>query len=103
MPKPRSVSRTWKIPIAVSDPFSVTAKHAYVPAVRCRSVHAMKPLKPSTVDGGGEMKRETSSGVSIANSDFASEVRSSRSVTTVPFSTGRPRCQSAPMTCLIGS
>ena len=44
--------------------------------------------KPSTVVGGGEMKRDTSSVVSIAKSDGASEISSSRSVTFVPVSTG---------------
>ena len=62
------------------SPCSVTAKQAYVPAARCRSVHAMKRSKPSTVVGGGEMKRDTSSVVSSAKSDGASDARSSRSV-----------------------
>ena len=82
------------MPIAVSEPSSVTAKQAYVPACRCRSVHAMKRSKPSTVVGGGEMNRETSSVVSIAKSDGASDARSSRSVTPLPLSTGKPSRQS---------
>ena len=41
----------------------------------------MKRSKPSTVVGGGEMKRATSSVVSSAKSDGASDARSSRSVT----------------------
>src|SRR5437868_751054 len=44
----------------------------------------MKRSKPSTVVGGGEMNRDTSSLVSIAKSDGASDVRSSRSVTVLP-------------------
>ena len=94
VPKPGSVSRIWKMPIAVSKPCSVTAKQAYVPAARCRSVHAMKRSKPSTVVGGGEMKRETSSVVSIAKSDGASDARSSRSTTCSSVNTGRPLRQS---------
>ena len=50
--------------------------------------------KPSTVVGGGDMKRETSSGVSIANSDAASETSSSRSVTLLPVSAGSALRQS---------
>ncbi len=50
--------------------------------------------KPSTVVGGGEMKRATSSVVSIANSDAASSRRSSRSVKFEPVSTGRAERQS---------
>jgi hypothetical protein len=49
----------------------------------------MNRSNPSTVDGGGEMKRVTSSVVSIAKSDGASEVRSSRSRTWLLASTGR--------------
>ena len=49
----------------------------------------MNRSNPSTVDGGGEMNRVTSSVVSIAKSDAASDVRSSRSRTWVPVSTGR--------------
>ena len=41
----------------------------------------MNRSKPSTVVGGGEMNRDTSSVVSIANSEAASEWRSSRRVT----------------------
>jgi hypothetical protein len=48
----------------------------------------MKRSNPSTVVGGGEMKRATSSDASIARSDGASESRSSRSVTIEPVSTG---------------
>ena len=43
-----------------------------MPALRWRSVQAMNFSKPSTVVGGGEMKRETSSVVSSANSEAAS-------------------------------
>ena len=48
----------------------------------------MKRSKPSTVVGGGEMNRETSSVVSIASSDGASSARSSRSVKFDPAITG---------------
>jgi hypothetical protein len=82
------------MPIAVSVASSVTAKQAYVPAARWRSVQAMNRSKPSTVLGGGEMKRETSSVVSSAKSDGASDVRSSRKVTVVPASIGRLSRQS---------
>ena len=54
----------------------------------------MKRSKPSTVLGGGEMKRATSSVVSSANSDAASDARSSRSTTCLPRSVGRPWRQS---------
>ena len=58
----------------------------------------MKRSKPSTVVGGGEMKRDTSSVVSIASSDGASSRRSSRSVKVEPASTGRPAFQSLVVT-----
>ena len=54
----------------------------------------MNRSKPSTVVGGGEMKRDTSSVVSSAQSDDASDARSSRSVTWEPARTGRPCRQS---------
>ena len=44
--------------------------------------------------GGGEMKRATSSVVNSEKSDAASEVRSSRSTTWSPASTGSPLRQS---------
>ena len=50
--------------------------------------------KPSTVLGGGEMKRDTSSVVNSAKSDGASDARSSRSVTVAPVSNGRLSRQS---------
>ena len=50
------------------------------PAARCRCVHAMNRSNPSTVAGGGEMKRVTSAFIIAAKSDAASLVRSSRSV-----------------------
>ena len=53
----------------------------------------MKRSKPSTVVGGGEMKRATSSVVSIASSDGASSIRSSRIVKVVPLITGRAAFQ----------
>jgi hypothetical protein len=59
----------------------------------------MNRSNPSTVVGGGEMNRETSSVVSIANSDAASDARSSRSVTMLPLSTGRASRQSVLATC----
>jgi hypothetical protein len=61
----------------------------------------MKRSKPSTVVGGGEMKRDTSSVVSIANSEAASSRRSSRSVKPVPVSTGRPDFQSLVVTVVL--
>jgi hypothetical protein len=54
----------------------------------------MNRSKPSTVVGGGEMKRETSSAVSIAKSDGASVTSRSRNVTLAPVITGRPFRQS---------
>ena len=48
----------------------------------------MNRSNPSTVVGGGEMKRATSSVVRSAKSDGASEARSSRSLTWRPVSTG---------------
>ena len=54
----------------------------------------MNRSKPSTVDGGGEMKRDTSSVVSAAYSAGASLTRSSRSVTSEPVSSGSPVRQS---------
>ena len=48
----------------------------------------MNRSKPSTVVGGGEMKRDTSSLESMVRSEGASESRSSRSVTIEPVSTG---------------
>src|SRR5579871_2578623 len=53
---------------------------------------------PSIVDGGGLMKRATSSVDSIAKSEAASDARSSRSVTRRPRSTGNARCQSLVVT-----
>ena len=50
--------------------------------------------KPSTVVGGGEMKRATSSVVNIASSEVASSRRNSRSVHTAVESTGSPDRQS---------
>ena len=54
----------------------------------------MKRSKPSIVVGGGEMNRATSSVVSMANSEAASDTRISRSVTRLPVSTGSPVRQS---------
>src|SRR5688572_20535375 len=58
----------------------------------------MKRSKPSTVVGGGEMKRDTSSVVSIAISEGASPTRSSRSVKVEPARTGSPAFQSLVVT-----
>jgi hypothetical protein len=69
-------------------PFGTTAKHACEPASLSRWVQAMKRSKPSTLVGGGEMNRDTSSVVSIAKSDDASSIRSSRNVMVEPASTG---------------
>ena len=60
----------------------------------------MNRSNPSTVVGGGEMKRATSSVDSIASSDAASESRSSRSVTIEPVSTGSACVQSVVVTVL---
>src|SRR2546427_3366159 len=54
----------------------------------------MKRSKPSTVFGGGEMNRDTSSVVRSAKSDAASDARSSLSTTCFPHNVGRPACQS---------
>src|SRR5580765_2495288 len=54
----------------------------------------MKRSNASTVAGGGEMNRATSSVESVANSDVASLRRSSRSVTSEPVSVGSPVRQS---------
>ena len=54
----------------------------------------MKRSKPSTVLGGGEMNRATSSVVSSAKSDAASAVRISRRATVWPTSTGSDSRQS---------
>ena len=72
--------RTWKRPIAVVIPAGTTAKQMYCPAARCCCVHVMNRSNPSTVVGGGEMKRVTSSVVSIASSEGASLSSSSRIV-----------------------
>ena len=66
----------------------------YCPAARCAWVQVMNRSNPSTVVGGGEMNRVTSSAVSSDSSDGASDSRSSRSVTFSPASTGRPERQS---------
>ena len=55
VPNAGSSERTWKMPMAVSDPCGTTAKHTYWPACRCRIAQLMKRPKPSTVAGGGEM------------------------------------------------
>ena len=73
VPNPVSNERSWKMPTAVSVASSVTAKHAYVPARRWCSVHEMKRSNPSSDAGGGEMNRATSSAVSMAKSDGASD------------------------------
>ena len=62
----------------------------------------MNVSNPSTVVGGGEMNRATSSVVSSAKSEGASDARSSRSVTLAPASTGRPLCQSLLVTASRG-
>ena len=53
---------------------------------------------PTMVVGGGEMKRATSSDVSMANSDAASAIRSSRRVTWPAVSTGSAWRQSLVVT-----
>jgi len=64
------------------------------PGAALPNVQAMKRSNPSTVVGGGEMNRDTSSVVSSAQSDVASDARSSRNTTCVPRSVGRPCRQS---------
>ncbi len=59
--------------------------------------------KPSTDEGGGEMNRATSSVVSSAKSDVASSLRSSRSVTQPPVSTGSPLRQSLLVTSAVST
>ena len=54
----------------------------------------MKRSNPSTLVGGGEMKRDTSSLDIAAKSAGASLARSSRSTTSDPVSVGRPDRQS---------
>ena len=63
----------------------------------------MKRWKPSTVVGGGEMNRDTSSVVSIASSEGASSACNSRSVKVVPAITGRAAFQFvvATVVCLL--
>ena len=79
----------------MSDPRGTIAKQTYWPAARWRCVHAMNFSNPSSVVGGGEMKRVTSSVVSITNSARASLARRSRNVTSDPDSVGSPLRQSA--------
>ena len=66
--------------MAVFIPWGTTASRR-----SCRRALAMRPrdepLEPSTVVGGSEMKRATSSVESIDRSEAASESFSSRSVT----------------------
>ncbi len=63
----------------------------------------MNRSNPSTVVGGGEMNRDTSSVESIARSAGASESRSSRSVAIDPVSTGSACRQSLVVTrCAAG-
>src|SRR6185503_11932352 len=61
----------------------------------------MNRTKPSSVVGGGEMNRVTSSVVSRASSEAASLTRSSRSVMPLPFSTGTTSLQSE-LTVFVG-
>ena len=56
----------------------------------------MNLSKLSTEVGGGEINRETSSVVSIANSEGASDTRSSRSVTMKADGSGQKRLTSVP-------
>ena len=48
-------------------PSGTTAKQMYRPAARSSWVHWMNRSNPTTVVGGGEMKRETSGAVTIAS------------------------------------
>jgi hypothetical protein len=82
------------MPTAVSSPSGTTAKQANSPWLRRRCAYSMNFSKPSTDVGGGVMNRATSSVVSSAKSDAASERRSSRSWKPAPCSTGSARRQS---------
>src|SRR5262245_4850206 len=57
--------------------------------------------KPSTFVGGGEMNRDTSSVVSSAKSEGASDARSSRRTTCSEHSVGRPSRQSVVTTGVV--
>src|ERR1700745_3865284 len=65
-----------------------------LPASRWRFVHAMNFSKPSTVGGGGEIRRVTSALPSDASNAAASLARSSRNVMIEPFKIGRTLRQS---------
>ena len=80
--------------MAMSESRGAIAKHAFSPAARRPCVRAMNRSNPSTVAGGGERYRVTSSVVSASRSAGASVTRSSRSVTIVPVKVGRPVRQS---------
>src|SRR5215831_2737890 len=65
-----------------------------LPASRWRFVHAMNFSKPSTVGGGGEISRVTSTLPSDESNEVASLARSSRNVISDPFKIGKPLRQS---------
>ena len=69
-------------------------KQTSSPAARFLCVHSMNRSYPSTVVGGGVMKRETSSVESIASRVGASDSCSSRSVMASPARSGRRSRQS---------
>jgi len=66
-------------PIAVSKPATVTAKQGIRTGCALAERPADEPLEAFDRARWGEMKRDTSSVVSIAKSDDASDARSSRS------------------------
>src|SRR3954451_1797218 len=78
----------------MSEARATTAKQMYWPAARWRCAQPMNRSNPSSVVGGGEMNRATSSVVSDTNSDGASANRNSRNVTIDPVSVGSPVRQS---------
>ena len=79
MSNPGWSARTWNRPTTVSLSLSVMPNANDCPASRCRCVQAMNFSNPSSVGGGGEIRRVTSGEPNAASSAGASEARSSRS------------------------
>src|SRR5215467_12829057 len=80
--------------MTTSLPSSVTPYAMDLPPSRWRVVQAMNFSKPSTVGGGGEIRRVTSALPSDASNAVASLGRNSRSVMIDPFRIGKPLRQS---------
>ena len=78
-------------------------KHTYEPAARFLWLHLTKDSNPSTVVGGGEMKRLTSSVDSSESSQGASESCSSRSLVVRFISSGTKACHSGAAGCSAGT